>query len=154
LSETSIVVKVKQLSPLLGATVPRPAYATDGAAGMDLAACLEAPVTIRPGERKLIPTGLALELPSRAFVALVFPRSGLASRQGISMANAVGVIDADYRGEILCPLINLGAEPVTIKPGDRIAQILFIPVATATLRWVENLSPSLRGEGGFGSTGS
>lgn len=154
MSEASIAVRVKRLSPLLGVTVPEPAYATAGAAGMDLAACLETPVTIEPGERRLIPTGLALELPSRAFVALVFPRSGLASRQGITLANAVGVIDADYRGEILCPLINLGPDPVTVKPGDRIAQVLFLPVATATLEWVEKLSPSVRGEGGFGSTGS
>lgn len=120
---------------------------------MDLAACLESPLTLGPGERELVPTGLAIELPSRAFVALVFPRSGLAARRGVTLANAVGVVDADYRGEILCPLINLGPDPVTITPGDRIAQVLFLPVATAALEWVEKLSPSVRGDGGFGSTG-
>ncbi|MDI6709373.1 MAG: dUTP diphosphatase [Bacillota bacterium] len=146
-------VRVKRLSPLLGVTVPEPAYATAGAAGMDLAACLESPLTLGPGERELVPTGLAIELPSRAFVALVFPRSGLAARRGVTLANAVGVVDADYRGEILCPLINLGPDPVTITPGDRIAQVLFVPVATAALEWVEKLSPSVRGDGGFGSTG-
>lgn len=100
-----------------------------------------------------MPTGLAIELPSRAYVALVFPRSGLAARRGLTLANGVGVIDADYRGEILCPLVNLGPEPVTVKPGDRIAQILFFPVPTAALEWVAELSPSVRGDGGFGSTG-
>jgi len=152
-AETTIRVKLKKLAHWRDDIVRLPFYATDGAAGMDLSACIPEAVTILPWSRAMIGTGLALELPSPEYVALVFPRSGLASRFGISLANAVGVIDSDYTGEIVCPVQNNSPEPFTLNPGDRIAQILFLPVARAVLETVDELAPSERGEGGFGSTG-
>lgn len=141
-------VKIKEVRA--GTSLPR--YASAGAAGLDLAACLEEPLTVAPGDRALVPTGLALALPSR-LVALVCARSGLASRHGLALANGVGVIDSDYRGELICAVINLSAAPYTIRPGDRIAQLIFVPVEYARLVPVSELPPSDRGEGGFGSTG-
>ncbi|MFZ5898037.1 MAG: dUTP diphosphatase [Bacillota bacterium] len=146
-------IKVKKVSPLIGESVPEPRYATRGSAGLDLPACISRPVTVAPREIVRVPTGIAIELPSESLVALVFPRSGLAAKHGITLANAVGVIDADYRGEIICPLINLGKEPFTVKTGDRIAQLLVMPLVKPALEWVEELSSSERGAGGFGSTG-
>ncbi len=148
-----IEVKVKKVSEMIGRTVPEPFYATEGAAGMDLAACIDEPATVPPHGRAMIPTGIAIQLPSRNLVGLVFPRSGLAARHGISLANAVGVIDSDYTGEILCPVQNLGEADYTIHPGDRIAQLVFVPVVTAGLRFVDELDETKRGSGGFGSTG-
>lgn len=130
-----------------------PAYATSGAAGMDLRACLDEPVELAPGQRRLIPTGIAIALPDARFVGLVFARSGLAARHGVSLANGVGVIDSDYRGEIRCALVNGGSEPFTVRPGDRIAQLVVVPVARVAWREVPELESSERGEGGFGSTG-
>lgn len=133
--------------------VPLPAYATTQAAAMDLAAALDEPVVLAPGERRRIPTGLAIQLPRRDLVALIFARSGLASRDGLTLANGVGVIDADYTGELQCALINLGEAPVTIRHGDRIAQLAVLPIET--VRWlpVDSLEETERGTGGFGSTG-
>ncbi|MDI3280792.1 MAG: dUTP diphosphatase [Bacillota bacterium] len=148
-----ISVKVKRLSPLVGQRIGWPFYATEGAAGLDLAACLEAPLSIPPGQRAMIPTGIAVEIPSRFLVGLVFPRSGLASRHGISLANAVGVIDSDYKGEIICPVQNNSQQEYTVHPGDRIAQLVFVPIAVARLELAEELEPTRRGSGGFGSTG-
>lgn len=149
MSDTSITVKVQRLRE--GARLPY--YATEGAAGLDLVAALDEPVTLQPGERRAVPTGIAIALPSREWVALVFARSGLAARHGLALANGVGVIDSDYRGEILCAMVNLGQEPVTIRPGDRIAQLVCVPVATVRLEPVDALDPTARGAGGFGSTG-
>ena len=149
----TIAVPVRRVSPL-AKRFPLPSYATAGAAGLDLRACLAEPVTLVPGERRLIPTGIAIALPSPQLVALVFARSGLASRHGIQLANGVGVIDSDYRGEILCALQNAGREPFTVQPGDRIAQLVVMPVARISWREVEDLEPSERGAGGFGSTGT
>lgn len=101
----------------------------------------------------MIPTGLAVELPLREFVGLVFARSGLAARQGLCLANGVGVIDSDYRGEIICPIINLGSAAVTIYPGDRVAQMVVMPVTTVNIKWVNELGVTARGQAGFGSTG-
>lgn len=151
--DREISVKVKRVSPLVGKEIDWPFYATEGAAGLDLAACLKAPVSIPPGERAMIPTGIAVEIPSRFLVGLVFPRSGLASRYGISLANAVGVIDSDYKGEIICPVQNNSQREYTVYPGDRIAQLVFVPIAIARLEVVEELAPTKRGSGGFGSTG-
>src|SRR5690606_25018356 len=117
---TSIDVKVKALSPLMGTQIPLPQAATSGSAGVDLSACIEQPVTLAPGERKLIPTGIAIELPGPYVGAFIFARSGLASRSGIHLANGVGVIDSDYRGEIKVALVNGGSEPFTVNTGDRI----------------------------------
>lgn len=141
-------IKFKKVKP--NAIVPR--YATSGAAGMDLCACLDHPVIIGRGDRMLIFTGLAVELPSAEYVALVYPRSGLASKHGITLANCVGVIDSDYRGEIGVCLYNTG-EPYTINPGDRIAQLVITPIVQPEIEEVDELSDTIRGMGGFGSTG-
>jgi len=144
----SIDVQVKQVRN----STPLPAYATAGAAGMDLRAALDNELVLAPGERALVPTGIALQIPN-GYVGLVFARSGLASRHGIALANGVGVIDADYRGEVLCALQNNSSAPYTVTPGDRVAQLAFIPVAHARLVPVADLTDTARGEGGFGSTG-
>ncbi len=135
--------------------LPLPAYETAGAAGMDLRACLPGggARTLAPGERALIPTGLALAIPE-GWEAQVRPRSGLAFRHGLTVANAPGTIDSDYRGELGVLLVNLGQAPVEIGHGDRIAQIVFAPVARAVWREAEVLPETRRGEGGFGSTGT
>lgn len=148
-----IEVKVKPVSPLIGERIPLPRYATAGAAGMDLAACIPEPRTLMPGERALIPTGIAIQLPGPHVGAFVFARSGLAAKFGIRMANGVGVIDSDYTGEVLCALENGSDVPFIIRPGDRIAQMVFLPVALARLVVVAELEPTERGAGGFGHTG-
>jgi dUTP pyrophosphatase len=131
--------------------LPLPAYETAGAAGMDLRAAIDA--VIAPGQRLLVPTGLAIALPEK-HEAQVRPRSGLAVKRGITVLNAPGTIDCDYRGEIKVPLINHGAEPFVIKRGDRIAQMVVAPVVQVRLREVANLDETARGAGGFGSSGS
>jgi dUTP pyrophosphatase len=146
-------IKVKKLSEKIGKDIPFPRYATDGAAGLDLPACLDSPVVIAPGSRAVIPTGLAIQIPSRYIVGLVFPRSGLAARHGISLANAVGVIDSDYKGEVLIALINQGDKEYLINPGERVAQIVFMPVFKVKLEETDTLEDTARGTGGFGSTG-
>jgi dUTP pyrophosphatase len=136
----------------LDTTVPLPAYAHEGDAGLDLAA--NADVEVGPGERAMVPTGLAVAIPE-GYAGLVLPRSGLASRHGLTMANAPGLIDAGYRGEVICAVVNLDRDrPVKIGRGDRIAQLVLVPVASAEVVEVSELPPSGRGEGGFGSTGS
>lgn len=142
-------LKIKLLSP----DVPLPRYATPGAAAMDLTACLDAPVTIAPRALVRIPTGVAIALPGPEYVALVFARSGLGVKHGISLANGVGVIDSDYRGEIQVGLTNLSDTPYTIQPGDRIAQLAVMPVVQANVIPVDELDETSRGTGGFGSTG-
>ena len=129
-----------------------PRYATDGAAAADLTACVDEPVLLRSGKTEKIPTGIAIELPSKEVVALLFARSGLAIKYGVNLVNGVGVIDSDYRGEVCVGLHNSGHESVTINPGDRIAQLGICPVYIA--EFVESdLSETERGQGGFGSTG-
>ncbi|MBV8254270.1 MAG: dUTP diphosphatase [Chitinophaga sp.] len=129
-----------------------PAYATAEAAGMDLRASLEAAITLQPLERTLVPTGLFIELPS-GYEAQIRPRSGLAIKQGLTLLNTPGTIDADYRGEIKLIMINLSNDPQTIQPGDRVAQMVVAPFVQASLQPVEILSDTVRGEGGFGHTG-
>ena len=146
-------LKIKALSPKIGKEIPLPYYATPGAAAMDLHACMDEAVIIPAGERRVIPTGLAIALPSPEYVALIFARSGLGIKHGIAPANCVGVIDSDYRGEILVGLQNSGGEDYTISPGDRIAQLMITPVLQARLRLVDELDETQRGAGGFGSTG-
>jgi dUTP pyrophosphatase len=130
-----------------------PVYATEGSAGMDLSACLDTAVELLPGDRVFIPTGICVQVTGEDAVGLVFARSGLATRHGITLANGVGVIDSDYIGEIICALINLGDAPYTIQPGDRIAQLVFVPVYCGKVVEVDQLVPTIRGDGGFGSTG-
>ncbi len=129
-----------------------PAYQTPGAAGADLCACVEAPVKLEPGQRKLIPTGIALEIPE-GYEGQVRPRSGLAVKHGIALPNSPGTIDSDYRGEVQVILINLGSEPYEIKNGERIAQLVIAPVTRGSFQEAPELSGTSRGAGGFGSTG-
>jgi dUTP pyrophosphatase len=135
-----------------GADLPLPAYETEGAAGLDLRAAIAEPVTIAPGMRTLVPTGLSVQLPA-GFEGQVRPRSGLALRHGVTVLNAPGTVDSDYRGEVSVVLINHGSEPFTITRGDRIAQLVIAPVSRALLSEVETLSGTARGAGGYGSTG-
>ena len=138
---------------LLDPRAKAPAYATPGAAAADLCAVLDAPLTLAPGQRAMVPTGLAIELPDAGCVALVYARSGLAVKHGLTLSNCVGVIDSDYRGEVRVGLINLGGEPYTIAPGERIAQLCIAPVWQAAFVQADELGDTARGAGGFGSTG-
>lgn len=148
-----IDVELKILDPRLGDTIPLPEAATAGSAGMDLRAALEAPVTLEPGETALVPSGFAIHIGDPGWCALIVPRSGLGHKQGLVMGNLVGVIDADYQGPLMISCWNRGTQPVTIAIGDRIAQLLLVPVAQARLKVVAEFAPSGRGQGGFGSTG-
>ncbi len=144
---------VKALSPLIGTEIPAPSFATAGSAALDLRACIDAPVVIPAGGRALVPTGIAIALPSAEYVALLFARSGLAIKKGVALANGVGVIDSDYRGEIGVGLLNSGSEDYTVLPGDRIAQLMVVPVVQPELLFADELPETDRGAGGFGSTG-
>lgn len=146
-------LKIKALSPKIGGEIPVPSFATVGSAAMDLRACIDEDVTIAAGRRAIIPTGIAIALPCADYVALICARSGLASKFGITMANGVGVIDSDYRGELKVALHNSSDTDYTIHDGDRIAQLMVLPVVQPTLQMVEELDETERGEGGFGSTG-
>lgn len=130
-----------------------PQYQTPGSAAMDLHALLDGPLTLEPGQLTSVPTGLAIALPDRRYVALLFARSGLAVKHGVCLSNSVGVVDSDYRGEIRVGLTNLSREAYTIQPGDRIAQMMIAPVAHANVLEMDTLPESQRGAGGFGSTG-
>jgi dUTP pyrophosphatase len=150
---TPAAVPVQVARVRRGADVlPLPRYMTAGAAGMDLVADVDGEVVLDPGERRLVPTGIAVAIPV-GFEGQVRPRSGLAVRHGLTLLNAPGTIDADYRGEVQVLLVNLGPAPVRVRRGDRIAQLVFAPVATATLTEVAALPATARGDGGFGSTG-
>ncbi len=143
---------IKALSPLLGKEIPLPFYATDGAAAMDLHACLEAPLTIAAGARAIVPTGLAVAIPA-GHVGLLAVRSSMGVKRGVTLANGVGVIDSDYRGEVGVGLMNVSGDAYTVLPGDRIAQLIVLPVAQPAPELVEELPETGRGTGGFGSTG-
>lgn len=142
-------VKVKRLND--SAVLPK--RATEGSAGADLYACINEPLTIAPGELVKIPTGIAIELESNDLAAFLFARSGLGVKHGITLSNSVGVVDSDYRGEICVGLCNVSSEPYTIQPNERVAQMVIMPVACADFVEAEELSDTVRGEGGFGSTG-
>ncbi len=146
-------VELKILDPRLGTEFPLPGYATPGAAGMDLRACLEAPMTIRPGETQLIPSGLAVHMEDRNLAAVLLPRSGLGHKHGIVLGNLVGLVDSDYQGQVYVSCWNRGQESFIVQPGERIAQMLFVPVAHVEFEIVEEFIRSERGEGGFGSSG-
>ena len=147
-SPSPVAMRWKRVRP--GAIAP--AYMTAGAAGMDLASAADAAVTIEPGQRASIPTGLAIEIPD-GYEGQVRPRSGLARDHGVTLTNSPGTIDADYRGEVMLLLVNLGQEPCTIAPGDRVAQLIIAPATRVTPTEATELSPSGRGTGGFGHTG-
>ena len=143
------ILKIKKMRP--GAEVPQ--RATEGAAGLDLRACIDAPVTLAPGGLAMIPSGIAVSLPGSGYAAFVFARSGLGVKHGISLSNGVGVIDSDYRGEICVGLCNLGTQPYEIQPGERIAQLVVMPVCPLPVQEAAELDQTQRGAGGFGSTG-
>ena len=147
----SATLRFKRLEPA-DADVALPSYATDGASGLDVRACVREPLVLAPGERAAVPTGLSVEIPS-GHELQVRPRSGLALRQGVTCLNSPGTIDADYRGEIRVLLVNLGQEPARIERGDRIAQLVLAPVVRAVVEEVGELGSTERGAGGFGSTG-
>lgn len=144
-----MILKIKKLSD----KAEVPLRATSGSAGMDLKACIDEPVTINPGERRLISTGLAVALESADYVAYIFARSGLAVKLGITLSNCVGVIDSDYRGELKVGLINQSNEPYTVNSGERIAQLVISPVILPEVLVVDSLEETERNAGGFGSTG-
>lgn len=146
-------IQLKVLDPRLGNGIPLPDYATPGAAGLDLRACLDAPLRLEPGETRLIPTGIALHIADPSLAAMLLPRSGLGHRHGIVLGNLVGLIDSDYQGQVYVSCWNRGTEPFTIGVGERIAQLVFVPVVQVTFERVEEFAPSRRAEGGFGHTG-
>lgn len=148
-----IDVELKILDPRLGKDIPLPAYATAGSAGMDLRAAIEMPLTLEPGQSELVPSGLAIHIGDPGWCAVILPRSGLGHKHGLVLGNLVGLIDADYQGPLMISCWNRGRLPYTMQPGDRIAQLVFMPVAQARLNVVESFDPSARGDGGFGSTG-
>ncbi|MBB6247576.1 dUTP diphosphatase [Rhodanobacter sp. A1T4] len=148
-----IDIALKILDVRLGDSIPLPETATIGSAGMDLRAALERPLTLAPGESVLVPSGIAIHIGDPGWCALIVPRSGLGHKHGLVMGNLVGVIDADYQGPLMISCWNRGIEPYTIDIGDRIAQLLLVPVAQARLNVVTEFVVSERGAGGFGSTG-
>jgi len=148
---TSIAVKV--LDPRVGDSIPLPEYATPGSAGLDLRACLDAPLVIEPGSTTLIGTGLAIHIADPNLAATILPRSGLGHKHGIVLGNLVGLIDSDYQGELKVSCWNRSQTAFTIEPGDRIAQLVILPVVQAKFEVVEDFAASERGEGGFGHSG-
>lgn len=143
------VLKIKKVKE--NAKIPE--RATSGSAGVDLCACIDEPITLGGGETAIVPTGIAIALPSAEYGAFVFPRSGIAVKHGIGLLNSVGVIDSDYRGEIMVGLINQIDKPYTVQPNERIAQLVVMPVVPMPIEEVEQLDGTVRGDGGFGSTG-
>jgi len=144
-------IDLRILDPRIAPTLP--AYATPGSAGLDLRACIDAPLVLQPGQAELVPTGLALHIGDPALAAMLLPRSGLGHKQGLVLGNLVGLIDSDYQGPLMVSAWNRGAAAVTINPLDRIAQMVIVPVVQARFRVVEEFGASARGTGGFGSTG-
>jgi dUTP pyrophosphatase len=146
-------LKVRILDARIGKEFPLPAYATAGSAGLDLRACLDAGLTLEPGRAELLPTGLAIHVEDPGLAAVILPRSGLGHKHGIVLGNLVGLIDSDYQGQLMVSVWNRGSEPFTIQPGDRIAQLIVVPVVQVELQVVEDFATSARGAGGFGHSG-
>ena len=146
-------LQVRVLDPRIGREFPLPSYATAGSAGMDLRACLDAPLTLAAGQAQLIPTGLAIHLADASLAAMVLPRSGLGHKHGVVLGNLVGLIDSDYQGQLLVSCWNRSAQEFVVQPGERIAQLVVVPVIQVELQVVESFTSSARGAGGFGSSG-
>ena len=146
-------VQIKKLDPRLGAEIPLPGYATDGSAGMDVRACIGEPLTVGPGETRLIPLGFAMHMGDTGMAAVILPRSGMGHKHGIVLGNLVGLIDSDYQGQVYVSCWNRSAQPFEIEPGARIAQLVFVPVIEARWEVVDEFDASERGAGGFGHTG-
>jgi dUTP pyrophosphatase len=147
-------LQVRILDDRIGTDIPFPEYATPGSAGLDLRACLNAPLTVEPGETHLIPTGLSVHIADPSLAAMILPRSGLGHKHGIVLGNLVGLIDSDYQGELMVSCWNRGQTAFTIAIGERIAQLVLVPVVQADFEVVSEFRASTRGEGGFGSTGT
>jgi dUTP pyrophosphatase len=146
-------IKLRILDPRLGKEFPLPAHATPGSAGMDLRACLAAPVELAPGQAELIPTGISIYVEDPGLAAVLLPRSGLGHKNGIVLGNLVGLIDSDYQGPLMVSCWNRGSTAFTVNPGDRIAQLVFVPVVQVEFDLVEDFAATVRGAGGFGSSG-
>jgi len=147
-------MKVRVLDPRIGREFPLPAYATDGSAGLDLRACLDAPLELVPGAAQLLPTGLAIWVEDPGLAAVILPRSGLGHKHGIVLGNLVGLIDSDYQGQLMVSCWNRGSTAYVVQPGERIAQLVVVPVVQVELEVVEDFAATTRGEGGFGSSGT
>ena len=147
-------LQVKLLDPRIGQEFPLPHYATEGSAGLDLRACTDGPVTLAPGQTELVPTGIAIHLEDAGYAAVILPRSGLGHRHGVVLGNLVGLIDSDYQGQLMVSCWNRGSAAYTISPGERIAQMVVVPVVQVALEVVEEFTESRRGSGGFGSSGT
>ena len=146
-------LQVRILDPRIGRELPMPTRATAGSAGLDLRACLEAPLVLQPGDSQLVASGIAIHLGDPGLAAIVLPRSGLGHKHGIVLGNLVGLIDSDYQGQVMVSVWNRGSHPFTITPGERIAQMVVVPVVQVELEVVAQFEESARGGGGFGSTG-
>jgi len=146
-------IQMQILDPRIGDEWPLPAYATDGSAGIDLRACLQAPLTLAPGQSELIPTGIAVHMADPSLAAVLLPRSGLGHKHGIVLGNLVGLIDSDYQGQVFVSCWNRGNDSFNIAVGERIAQMVFIPVVQAEFEVVEGFEATVRGAGGFGHSG-
>ena len=146
-------IELKILDPRIGNEFPLPEHATAGSAGMDLRACIDKPLIIEPGETQLIPTGIAIHIADPKLAATILPRSGLGHKHGIVLGNLVGLIDSDYQGPLMVSCWNRSSEPFTLAPGERLAQLVFLPVVQATFEIVDSFDSSTRGEGGFGHSG-
>lgn len=147
-------LQVRILDARIGGEFPLPTYATDGSAGLDLRACIDAPLLLEPGRAELIPTGLSIYVADPGLAAMILPRSGLGHKHGLVLGNLVGLIDSDYQGPLLVSCWNRGTAPYTVQPGERIAQLVVVPVVQVELQIVDNFTASDRGSGGFGHTGS
>jgi len=147
-------LQVRVLDPRIGRDFPLPHYATPGSAGLDLRACLDAPLTLAPGQAELVPTGIAIHLDDPGLAAVLLPRSGLGHKHGVVLGNLVGLIDSDYQGQVMVSCWNRSAAPYTIAPGERIAQMVVVPVVQVDFEIVEQFTETHRGAGGFGSSGT
>ncbi len=146
-------IQLKILDARVGSEYPLPGYATDGSAGIDIRACLDEPLEVRPGDTHLLPTGIAIHIGDPALAAVLLPRSGLGHKHGIVLGNLVGLIDADYQGQVFVSCWNRSRQSFTIQPGERIAQLVFMPIVRAHFEVVESFQESTRGAGGFGHSG-
>jgi dUTP pyrophosphatase len=147
-------IELKILDPRVGDAIPLPHYATGGSAGLDMRACIDDPVTVAPGETVLVPTGLAIHIADASLAAVLLPRSGLGHKHGLVLGNLTGLIDSDYQGQVFISCWNRGSRPYDVQPGERIAQMVFVPVEQVEFRVVDEFGDSDRGDGGFGHSGT
>lgn len=147
-------IELKIVDPRIGESIPLPHYATDGSAGLDMRACVDAPITVEPGATELIPTGLAIHIGDNKLAAVLLPRSGLGHKHGLVLGNLTGLIDSDYQGQVFISCWNRSEQSYTVDPGERIAQMVFVPVEQVAFEVVTEFRESERGEGGFGHSGT